>query len=108
MESSVGAWIAAITGLCVAVVSAVWGTKQARIAAQPSAQSALNDGYAGLLDDMRAELARLHDEIAASRAAEARCVEEMRAAQADMRAAQLELSALRLRVALLEKNKETP
>lgn len=113
-----GAVVASVAAAVTALIAGLWGVRQAKAATNPTAT--LSTAYSTLFDDLRAEierrdadhraelarvdgahraeLGRVHAEIAASRAAEARCVEEMRAAQ-------LELSALRLRVAHLE-NKE--
>ena len=93
MGSNVSGFIAAATGLVALVTALVWQTASARAAARPAQTAAITDGYGALFDDMRAEIARLNDEIVASRHAEQEC--------------QAAMSNLRLRITLLE-NKEKP
>jgi len=68
-----GAWIAGGVGLSAAFVAAAAQIRQAHIAALPGAQSVAADLYQGLFADLHAEIARLHEDMAASRAAEEEC-----------------------------------
>jgi chromosome segregation ATPase len=74
----------------------VWQTRQARIAASPPAQAALNDGYKILFGEMRAELEHLRVEVSTLRAQVDDC--ERRHDEAQERIAHLESVVERRRV----------
>ena len=65
--SDVAPWVAAGGGVVVAGLAGWWQNRQARAAAAPDAQGALNDGFTHLIGDLRDEVRRLADELASVR-----------------------------------------
>lgn len=96
MASDAAPWIAAAGGVAVAIVAGVWQTRQARVAATPYAQSALNDGYKILVDGLQVELQHLRSEVSTLRTQIDDC--ERRHDEAQERIAHLESVVERRRV----------
>lgn len=93
--ADVAPWVAAGGGVIVAGLAGFWQSRQAKTAAAPGAQGALNDGFTALIDDLRTELARLTVEVTANRAAVRACEEKHEQAEREIAALRAEIQRLK-------------
>ena len=93
--SDVAPWVAASGGVIVAGLAGFWQSRQARTAAAPNAQGALNEGFTQLIADLRAEVQRLDAAVARNRA-------ELDDCNAKHESAEREIAVLRAEVQRLK------
>ena len=97
--AEVAPWVAAGGGVVVATAAGFWQQRQAKTAAAPSAQSALNDGFSSLIGDLRDEVQRLASELAVVRRNLATALMEVEACEDSRRATEARMSALETQLA---------
>jgi len=92
--ADVAPWVAAAGGVVVAGLAGFWQSRQAKTAAAPSAQGALNDGFGRLIDDLRAEVQRLSNELKVVRLSLAAAVAEVEVCEEARKATEHRLEAM--------------
>lgn len=101
-------WIAAAGGVAIATAAGFWQQRQAKAAAAPSAQSALNDGFMSLIVDLRNEVHRLSVELGTVRESLLTALTEVEACEEARRETERRMATLESQLAqagLLDRRK---
>lgn len=96
--SNAAPWIAAGGGVLVAAVAGWWQARQAKVAGEPTAQSALNDGFTQLIHDLRAEVERMHQQVETMRLELVRALADVAACEKHRKATEHKVAELEARL----------